>query len=200
MDEIYLSANLTLKPGLSDSFKVGIKTEMETGSTFSTEPLQILKTFAFGVRPTLLTPTWVTVLNCGRSFIPPPAEYEITSPTFNWLLKSATDADLNVSLLVILNWDPSGNTCFLRSKTVFAANVVLPDPTPPIEPLVLWTALIDSISLSTIAVTLLPESIPFIISGSLIWNSPFTSRRVIEVLLVTAETTYPADPLNLPFT
>ena len=47
---------------------------------------------------------------------------------------------------------------------------------------------------------LFPESTPLIINGSLIWNNPVTSRRVIEFALLTAATAYPTDPLNLPFT
>ena len=65
MDEIYLSANLTLKPGSSDSFIVGIKTSRPVGVLLTTAPLHTPVRDWLAARPTESAATEVTVLKLG---------------------------------------------------------------------------------------------------------------------------------------
>ena len=60
-----MSANLTLKPGSSDSFKVGIKTSTPVGVLLTTAPLQIPERFSLAARLTPSLVTLVTVLKIG---------------------------------------------------------------------------------------------------------------------------------------
>ena len=62
---MYLSVNLTLKPGSSDSFKDGTATVTPVGELAVTAPAHIPLIDWFAARVTLSLVTAVTVLNVG---------------------------------------------------------------------------------------------------------------------------------------
>ena len=76
-----MSANLTLKPGSSDSFKVGIATVIPVGELAVTAPEHIPVIDWFAARVTLSLVTAVTVLNVGS--VPVGIGIDFISLTFN---------------------------------------------------------------------------------------------------------------------
>ena len=109
---MYLSVNLTLKPGSSDSFKIGSKTSTPVGVLLTTAPLQIPERVWLAASVTESLATAVTVLKIGSPVVPG-FVYVMMSPILSWLLKSAIAADVIVFPPVILNAVPSLNTFFL---------------------------------------------------------------------------------------
>ena len=136
-------------------------------------------------------PTEVTLLKVGISSAPFLLNLKI-SLTFTIPLKSVilglvTTAEVAPPSIII---SPPIFLSLIRE--ILAANDVVA-PT-------FLTDLTEEISLFTIDMIFDPTSIPLIVNGSLIWNSPSTSVKLNEVLPDIAEVKWPLAPLNFPFT